>query len=99
MKILLAALVATWLFLPFAVLARDVHVDGYFRRDGTYVRPHIRSGPNMYRSDNYGPSRSDIELMNPRLRDYDGDLTPNYLDADDDNDNALDDYDSSQYGR
>ena len=24
---------------------KDVHVDGYYRRDGTYVRPHYRSRP------------------------------------------------------
>lgn len=24
----------------------DVHVDGYFRKDGTYVRPHYRSAPD-----------------------------------------------------
>ena len=56
------------------LLARDdVHVKGYYRKDGTYVRPHIRSSPGGIRSNNYGPSRSDHELMNPRSRDYDRD--------------------------
>jgi hypothetical protein len=24
---------------------KDVHVDGYYRKDGTYVKPHDRSHP------------------------------------------------------
>ncbi len=79
--------------------AKDVNVRGYYRSDGTYVRPHIRSSPNQSRSDNYGSSNSDSELMNPRSRDNDGDGTPNYLDNDDDNDGVSDNNDSSQYGR
>lgn len=85
------------LALPLAASADDVYVDGYYRRDGTYVRPHIRSSPDGYRSNNYGPSRNSYELMNPWSRNADGDSTPNYLDYDDDNDGVLDDYDFSQY--
>ena len=96
-------LITTLLFilflLPFESYARDVHVDGYYRSDGTYVRPHVRSSPNQYKSDNYGPSRNSYELTNPRSRDNDRDGTANYLDFDDDNDGVYDDYDSSQYGR
>lgn len=77
--------------------AGDVQVKGYYRKDGTYVRPHIRSSPNQYKWDNYGPSRNDSQLMNPRSRDSDNDGTPNYLDRDDDNDGRLDDSDSRQY--
>jgi len=65
----------------------------YYRKDGTYVRPHMRSSPNQSNSDNYGPSQRDSELMNPRNRDYDGDGTPNYLDTDDDNDGVSDNSD------
>lgn len=79
--------------------AKDVNVRGYYRKDGTYVQPYVRSSPNQTKSDNYGPSRSDSELMNPRSRDNDGDGTPNYLDRDDDNDGKSDDNDNSQYGR
>lgn len=32
----------------------DRYVDGYFRKDGTYVAPHYRSEPNQFRFDNYG---------------------------------------------
>jgi hypothetical protein len=81
------------------VEAKDVYVKGYYRKDGTYVRPHVRSAPNQYRWDNYGPSRNSSELMNPRTRDYDRDGIPNYRDRDDDNDGRLDDQDSRQYGR
>jgi len=40
------------------VFAGDVYVRGYYRKDGTYVRPHIRSSPNQYKYDNYGPYRT-----------------------------------------
>lgn len=84
----------------FAVesFGKDVYVKGYTRKDGTYVRPHVRSSPNEYKLDNYGPSKSDSELLNPSTRDSDRDGTPNYLDNDDDNDGTQDDNDSNQYG-
>jgi hypothetical protein len=38
----------------FAVPATaQVQVDGYYRRDGTYVPPHTRSSPNSTKLDNY----------------------------------------------
>lgn len=79
--------------------AGDVHVNGYYRKDGTYVRSHIRSAPDGIKSNNYGPSTSSSQLMNPQTRDYDRDGSPNYLDMNDDNDSLLDNYDGSQYGR
>ena len=79
------------------VLARDVRVRGYYRKDGTYVRPHVRSSPDGIRSNDYGPSRNSWELTNPRSRDYDRDGVPNYLDSDSDNDGFSDDYDRSPY--
>lgn len=33
--------------------ARSVRVKGYFRKDGTYVAPHVRSAPNSSKLDNY----------------------------------------------
>jgi len=41
-----------------------VSVKGYFRSDGTYVRPHVRSDPNAFKFDNYSwtPSQG---LYNP----------------------------------
>jgi len=46
--ILVAALLA------FATVAlADEYVNGYFRKDGTYVQPHYRSSPNSGKYDNY----------------------------------------------
>lgn len=98
MRIIMIVFLSFFLALAaFPVDAKDVHVKGYYRKDGTYVRPHVRSSPNQYKWDNYGPSRSDSELMNPRSRDNDRDGTPNYLDYDDDNDGTFDDHDSNPY--
>lgn len=46
----------------------QVVVDGHYRRDGTYVQPHIRSSPNEYRFDNYNAQGN----INPNTgeRDY-----------------------------
>jgi len=84
-------------FFSVAAFAGDVFVRGYYRKDGTYVRPHIRSSPDGFKWNNYGPSRNTYELMNPWVRDYDRDGIPNYLDLDSDNDWVMDDYDASPY--
>lgn len=90
---LLAACAAVSLSIGVAH-AGDVNVRGYYRSNGTYVAPHVRSAPNSYRSDNYGrPSASDRAFgVAPGLRDYDHDGVPNRLDADDDNDGIGDDF-------
>ncbi len=31
----------------------DTYVNGYYRSDGTYVKPHYRSSPNSSYNDNY----------------------------------------------
>lgn len=31
----------------------DEYVNGYYRQDGTYVAPHMRSSPNKQQWDNY----------------------------------------------
>ena len=100
MKKLIILLTGFLLLITWSLaFAKDVNVKGYYRKDGTYVRPHVRSSPDSRRDNNYGPSKRDSELMNPRSRDYDKDGTPNYLDSDDDNDGLLDNNDNSQYGR
>ena len=76
----------------------DVQVKGYYRKDGTYVRPHVRSNPDGNVWNNYGPSRNDYERTNPLTRDNDRDGIPNYIDRDDDNDLRMDDNDESPYG-
>lgn len=48
------------LLLPsHVVFAKDTHVNGYYRSDGTYVEPYTRSEPNAYRWDNksYTPNQ------------------------------------------
>uniref|UniRef100_Q3AQF9 Uncharacterized protein n=1 Tax=Chlorobium chlorochromatii (strain CaD3) TaxID=340177 RepID=Q3AQF9_CHLCH len=70
--------------------AKDVYVNGYYRQNGTYVRPHIRSSPDAYKSNNYGPSKNSYELMNPKARDADRDGIPNYQDNDDNNNGISD---------
>ena len=46
------------LFLVVAFFASSAvaqtYVNGYTRKNGTYVAPHVRSSPNSTRSDNYG---------------------------------------------
>jgi hypothetical protein len=79
-------------------IAGDVYVDGYYRDDGTYVEPHIRSSPDNTKTNNYGPSQNDFERMNPRTRDYDNDGISNYNDLDSDNDGYHDDFDNNPYG-
>lgn len=94
MKKIICILVLSFLFVSSAYA---VWVRGYTRRDGTYVRGHYRSSPNRSRSDNYGPSQTSLDRINPWRRDYDSDGIPNMYDSDDDNDGVIDDYDSSQY--
>lgn len=42
-------------FLAFTGLAeaKDVHVNGYTKSDGTYVQPYTRTSPNNTINDNY----------------------------------------------
>lgn len=76
------ALLIPLLLLCSCAAAKDVHVAGYYKKDGTYVRPHVRSSPDGVKWNNYGRSESDEELMNPKIRDRDKDGIPNYLDKD-----------------
>lgn len=39
-------LLTVWLFMFCFGLSAQVHVKGYYRKDGTYVRPHTRSSPS-----------------------------------------------------
>ena len=95
-------------FLLFCLLcySQDVFVNGYYRKDGTYVRPHWRSKPDGIKSNNYGPASyrqrqqyQGLSVIPSYNNDYDDDGIANRYDLDDDNDGIMDDYDSSQYGR
>lgn len=97
MQKVVALIICLLLAIPAIVWSKDVHVKGYYRKNGTYVRPHIRSSPDQYRWNNYGPSTNTYQLMNPGQRDWDRDGIPNYRDKDDDNDKITDDFDKRQY--
>jgi hypothetical protein len=97
MKRILAVLVVVFCLAGFIGSAFGGSVKGYYRKDGTYVRPHYRSNPDADKSNNYGPSRSQSDRSNPYIRDNDGDDSPNYLDRDDNNNGIYDNYERNQY--
>lgn len=102
LKTIVATLVLAALTASVAVA--QVNVRGYYRSDGTYVQPHVRSTPDSDRSNNYGPSRSSTTqplygFAAPQTRDADRDGIANMYDRDDDNDGIGDNSDRSQYGR
>jgi hypothetical protein len=39
--------------ITFSSAATDVHVKGYYKKDGTYIAPHYRSAPNATVIDNW----------------------------------------------
>ena len=91
-------------FFVSSLYAGDVAVKGYYRKDGTYVRPHHRSSPDGDTSNNYGPASyqqrqqyTAYTTLPSYNNDYDDDGTPNRHDMDDDNDGVSDRYDSKQY--
>src|SRR6266566_4729421 len=55
MRAFAASLLALVLLIGTAapLLAEDVHVKGYMRRDGTYVQPHMRSAPDSSYNNNW----------------------------------------------
>lgn len=93
-------------FLISLCYAGDVFVNGYYRKDGTYVRPHHRSSPDSDLSNNYGRANyqqrkqyQDYSTLPSYDNDYDNDGISNRYDRDDDDDGISDNYDSSQYGK
>lgn len=67
------------------LLARDIYVHGYTRRDGTYVQPHYRTAPDNTTRNNYSYRGN----VNP----YTGEVGTN----DDDQTYSSDDLDLSQF--
>ena len=54
-----------------SLINSQVHVRGYFRKDGTYVSPHIRSSPDGIKENNYSyksPSTNYYPSSNSILR-------------------------------
>ena len=95
MKILGIIIISFFLHITTAI-SGDVHVKGYYRKNGTYVQPHVRSKPDGKKANNYGPSKGN-GYLSPSLRDSGGDGISNQYDNDDDNDGVPDEKDSSQY--
>ena len=69
-----AAVVLAFAF-PLAVMAQ-VHVDGYTKKDGTYVAPHYRSSPNSTKADNYS-TRGNVNPYTGKVGTKDPYATPN----------------------
>lgn len=82
-------LVVIFIFAACSVFANDIWVDGYYRKDGTYVQGHHRTAPDGDRSNNFGPKKNN--------RDFDDDGIQNRFDRDDDNDGVDDNQDRRQY--
>jgi opacity protein-like surface antigen len=59
--IVTAALIA--LGASSAIAQRTTRVDGYVRKDGTYVAPHVRTTPNTTTSDNWS-TRGNVNPYN-----------------------------------
>lgn len=93
-----------FIFCISIAYAGDVKVRGYYRKDGTYVRPHHRSSPDGDVSNNYGSPSYQQQQQYKHYQelpsynyDYDNDGIKNQYDRDDDNDGASDNYDSRPY--
>ena len=91
-KITVFLMVCVFLFSTSLVFAEGLYVKGYYRSDGTYVRPHVRYLPNQFKYDNNEPSKNTYESTNPSARDNDGDGIANMYD----HGGRLDDNNSSQ---
>lgn len=79
------------------VFSKDVHVRGYFKANGSYVEPYIRTSPDSTRSNNYGrpSSYSNFQEVNhPETRDFDQDGILNINDMDDNNNGIFDENES-----
>ena len=79
-------------------------VKGYYRKDGTYVRPHYRSNPDSDKSNNFGKPSSEqrqeyksSSILPTYKYNYDKDGLSNAHDKDDDNDFVLDNNDKAPY--
>lgn len=51
---LMVGIIGMVLLLSMGLALAQVRVDGYYRRDGTYVQPHSRTAPDSNPFNNYG---------------------------------------------
>jgi hypothetical protein len=52
-KFVLATLAALSIAAVSGAASADVYVNGYYRSDGTYVQPHVRTNPDGNPYNNY----------------------------------------------
>ena len=72
--VLVLGLVAVMLCATAATAGADVHVRGYYRSNGTYVRPHWRSDPDSSFDNNW----STYPNVNPYTGKIGTRRTPSY---------------------
>lgn len=57
----------------------STHVQGYTRKDGTYVQPHFKSEPSRLKSDNYSASGNTNPYTGERgSKNHEYTSTPSY---------------------
>lgn len=72
---LLCTVFAIVLYVSVPLLAKDVRVKGYTRKDGTYVAPHVRTSPNSTKSDNYS-TRGNVNPYTGKAGTKPADIVP-----------------------
>lgn len=65
-KIFIALLLLLFANVCFA----NVHVNGYYRSDGTYVKPHYRSNPDGYSYNNYSSTHNNYNSSFSNSNNY-----------------------------
>lgn len=97
MKHLVLCLIVFFSLTSITPVAWAGWVNGYYRRDGTYVRGHSRSNPDSNRRNNYGQASSSQRstwssntILPSYQNDADSDGIWNQYDFDDNNDGLLD---------
>ena len=67
----IAGMIGVVLLLSMGLALAQVRVEGYYRRDGTYVQPHVRTAPdgNPYNNysfpGNYNPNTGQVTGGDP----------------------------------
>lgn len=75
-KLMIAILPICFLLFSNDVFSKNVHVNGYFKKNGTYVSPHYRSSPdhNFYNNwsakGNINPYTGKAGTLNNPQNDY-----------------------------
>lgn len=76
-KVVLVLLLVVGLLISTLQVEADVSVKGYYKKDGTYVRPHIRSGPDGVFENNWSTKGN----INPYTGEEGTKTSPSYNDS------------------